>query len=141
MAQVFEQGGIKVTLAEGVQAPENTPFIFADVIANVAHSPHVVKFYLLRTDPNVSSTSEYRNNFVAQIGMPLPAFVNAFALFEHSIKNLVDTGVVTQQAIDAACTAFSMTNSGRRPRVRDPDFDRASISRLPCWSSRSGFCL
>ena len=88
--------------------PTDTETIFADGALNFSHSPSVVKFYLFRTDPHLEGKSVYRNQVVAQIVMPVAAFVQMQTFFESGLQRLIDLKYVT--AADAEAT-----RAGQKP--------------------------
>jgi hypothetical protein len=88
-----------IFIEEGFPLPM-VPTIYCDGIANVAPSPHVVKFYLFRQDPDQTGKPKYKNQILAQIVMPVPAFIYAVLLGEQALKQFVEQGTIPQQTID-----------------------------------------
>jgi hypothetical protein len=86
-------------IEEGFPLP-TVPTIFCDGVANVAPSPHVVKFYLYRQDPDQTGKPKYKNQILAQIIMSVPAFINTGLFFEKALKQFVEQGTIPQQTID-----------------------------------------
>lgn len=80
--------------------PPTLPTIYCDGIANVAPSPHFVKFYLFRQDPDQAAKPKYKNQIVAQIIMPVHAFIYAGLFFEEALKQFVEQGTISQQMVD-----------------------------------------
>ncbi|MFG1236271.1 hypothetical protein V5F63_03625 [Xanthobacter autotrophicus DSM 597] len=65
-------------------ADPNTPIVYVEAIANLAHGKHVAKFYLGRFDPSISGVGDSQFNASIQIVMPIDALVN----FLHFSKTL-----------------------------------------------------
>jgi hypothetical protein len=89
---------VEVT-GEGFPSPA-LPTFYCDGIANLAPSLHVVKFYLFRTDPDQMAKPKYKNQIIAQVVMPVTAFIYAGLMFEAALKQFVQQGAITQQAVD-----------------------------------------
>lgn len=82
-----------------VFAPASTPTIYADAVVNVANNANIAKFYLARSDPSLTSDVE-QPRIIAQVIMPMPAFLNTFIFFEAIVKGLLDKKVVTPEYLD-----------------------------------------
>jgi hypothetical protein len=80
------------------------PSIFCDGVVNVAPSSQEAKFYLYRTDrdTDTSHTQElaHKNQIIAQIIMPLDAYIQTTLFFNRVLNALVDNGMVSQERID-----------------------------------------
>jgi len=88
-----------ISIEEGF--PHSTvPTIFCDGIANLAPSPHVVKFYLFRQDPDQTGKPKYKNQILAQIVMTVPGFIYTVLLGEQALKQFVEQGTIPQETID-----------------------------------------
>ena len=79
---------------------QGVPTIFADGVLNLQHSPQVVKFYLFALEASTSSSAEQRFSPVAQVVMPVSAFINTVAFFDSIAERLVKDGMVTQAELD-----------------------------------------
>jgi hypothetical protein len=87
--------------------PENMPTAFADGVANIAPSLTTVKFYLYRTDPDISGAPRYRNAIVAQVVMPIDGFVASVAFLNRSVSRLVEQGALNKEQVDAIYSQYS----------------------------------
>ena len=81
---------------------ETLPTVFADGVVNLANSPYVVKYYLFRFDPSLRDASISRTQAFAQVVMPMGGFVQTAVFFENALRNLVASGVVSSEDVDAA---------------------------------------
>jgi hypothetical protein len=92
-------GASQLILAAGLPPP-GTPVAFADGVTNLAHSNNVVKFYLYRTDPDVSNAGPAKNNIVGQIVMPIDGFIRTLLFLNTGIDMLVANGAITTTELD-----------------------------------------
>ena len=91
---------IETIFVEDGFPPPTLPSIYCDGILNVAPSAHVVKFYLYRQDPDQAAKPRYKNQVIAQVIMPVRAFVNSGLFFERALKQFVEQGTISQQMVD-----------------------------------------
>lgn len=84
--------------AQGIP-PASIPTVFADGVANLAPTSEIMKFYLYRSDPDILAKPEYQNQVVAQIIMPLSAFVEVALFFERALQSLVSRGLVSNEML------------------------------------------
>jgi hypothetical protein len=89
----------RILIEEGFP-PLTLPTIFCDGIANLAPSGHVIKFYLFRSDPDQTGRPKYKNQTLARIIMPIPAFIYAGIFFENGLKQFVEQGTISQELVD-----------------------------------------
>ena len=89
------------------------PTIFADGVLNFQPSPQVVKFYLFAFEASTNAVSEQRFNPVAQVVMPMSAFVNTVAFFGSIAERLVKDGVVSQAELDQTRIAYAEANKAQ----------------------------
>jgi len=82
-------------ISEGTPGP-NFPLVYADNVLNVAPGEDTVKFYLSRIEPNFMVTETYRNQAV----MPLGGFVSTALFFGDVLKQMLETGLITQDYLD-----------------------------------------
>ncbi|HEY5410997.1 MAG TPA: hypothetical protein VIJ94_09765 [Caulobacteraceae bacterium] len=82
------------------------PTVFADGVLNFQQGQQVVKFYLFAFEASTSSVSEHRFNPVAQVVMPVAAFVNTVAFFDSVAQRLVKDGAVSQAELDQTRSAY-----------------------------------
>ncbi len=82
------------------------PTIFADGVLNFQPGQQVVKFYLFAFEASTTSVSEHRFNPVAQVVMPVSAFLNTVAFFDSVAQRLVKDGVVSQAELDQTRNAY-----------------------------------
>jgi hypothetical protein len=87
--------------------PEDLPTIFADFVSNFAPLASTARFYLVRTEPDVSGVNAYKNVPVAQIIMPLDGFVATVLFLNHALEGLVKLGTVRQETVDAVTQSMS----------------------------------
>ncbi len=86
-------------------AASGVPSIFCDGVVNVAPSGQEVKFYLYRTDHNTADGQALqqqvsRSQVIAQVIMPLDAYIQTTLFFSRALQALVDGGAVPQERID-----------------------------------------
>lgn len=90
-----------------VEGPSNQfpgqffPTVFADTVLNLSNNPSVVKFYLARIDPSFTDTSNFRQEPVAQVVMPIEAFATTAVFFENALKRLVELGAISNEKVQA----------------------------------------
>jgi len=81
--------------------PAGTPVAYADGIANLAHGKNVVKFYLLRADPDVAAVGPVQIQVVAQIVMPIDGFVRSIIFLTKTIQTLlIPRGAISQEEVE-----------------------------------------
>jgi hypothetical protein len=71
--------------------PRDIPLLFADGIANFAHSAEIARFYLYRFDPGAEGVTDRADatvTGVSQIVMPFGAALDAAAFLLNAIDNL-----------------------------------------------------
>lgn len=76
------------------------PTLFADGILNVALSASNAKFYLFRQDPSLTGSQHNKVQPIAQIVMPLEAFVTAAAFFQANVERLIANGNFPRERAD-----------------------------------------
>ena len=93
-------------MAEDIKEKGQTVFpsplistIYADVVVNVSHNASVVKFYLGRNNPSLSTNAE-QTRITDQIVMPVPSFINTFVFFERIVKGMVEQKLVTDEQLN-----------------------------------------
>jgi hypothetical protein len=91
---------IETILVEEGFPPPTLPTVYCDGILNVAPSTHIVRFYLYRQDPDQVAKPKYKNQVVAQIIMPVNAFIYTGLFFEKALKQFVEQGTISQQMVD-----------------------------------------
>lgn len=89
----------QVKFAEGFPAPW-LPVVFGDVIANLAVNDQIAKFYILRTNPDISGKNEYENQPAAQVVMPLGAFIGSLLFLNRMIDRFVENGIISKEYLD-----------------------------------------
>ena len=89
------------------QSAPGVPKIFCDGVVNVAPSAQDVRFYLYRTDRDSADGQTLqpqqpmsKNQIIAQIIMPLDAYIQTAVFFNRALEALVDSGMVTQERIN-----------------------------------------
>jgi hypothetical protein len=86
------------------QSAPGVPSIFCDGVVNVAPSGQEVKCYLYRTDRDAVGgqvhESVNRNQIIAQIIMPLDAYIQTTLFFNRVLNALIDNGTVSQEHVD-----------------------------------------
>jgi hypothetical protein len=87
------------SVEEGFPAP-TIPTIFCDGILNLAPSAQVVRFYLFRSDPDQTGKLKFKNHILAQIIMPIPAFIHTALFFERGLKQFAEQGTISPDMID-----------------------------------------
>ena len=80
--------------------PSELPTVFADGMINLARTGGVVRFYLMRTDPSMTESTNYQAQPVAQVIMPLVSFVQTAMFIEHQLNRLVEIGAIDQAMVD-----------------------------------------
>lgn len=81
--------------------PQEVLTVFADGVANIAPSQNMIKFYLYRTDPDISGASRYRNSISAQIVMPMDGFISSVAFLHTALARLVAQGILKKELVDS----------------------------------------
>lgn len=87
--------------------PPGLPTHFADGVLNFQSGQQVVKFYLFAFEASTSSMTEHRFNPVAQVVMPVSAFINTVAFFDSVAQKLIKDGVVSQAELDQTRVAYA----------------------------------
>lgn len=85
----------------------NIPTVFADGVSNFQPAPETGRFYLVRFDPAVNGKPESAVHAVAQVVMPLSAFVQTTIFFENMLRIAVADGHVTQADVDDVRKRFA----------------------------------
>jgi hypothetical protein len=80
--------------------PVNFPTIFADGVQNLAHSPTVVKFYLMRFDPAFKDSNRSQLTPVIQVVMPVDSFAQTALFFQRALENLIHQNIISQLQIE-----------------------------------------
>ncbi len=70
------------------------PTIYADGVGNLARGPGVVKFYLVRFDPNLAGNSGNLQTVAGQVVMSQPGFVATALFFQKQLTEMVDRGEI-----------------------------------------------
>jgi hypothetical protein len=99
-AKMAEAPKVEMVPFEEGFPPPTIPTIYCDGIANLAPSAHVIKFYLFRTDPDQTAKPKYKNQVLAQIIMPISAFIYSGLFFEKSLKQFVELGIIPKGTVD-----------------------------------------
>jgi hypothetical protein len=91
--------------AEGTPMEEGFPpstlhTLYCDGISNLAPNPHVMKFYLFRADPDMLGKPGYKNQTIAQVVMPISAFIQTSLFFDRALKQFTEQGVIPQQLVN-----------------------------------------
>jgi hypothetical protein len=81
--------------------PVSIPTIFVEGVTNLAPNINVTKFYLYRTDPDLTGKAAYKNQPVAQIVIPTLAFVTMALFFERGLQFMIDQGHVTKEFVQS----------------------------------------
>ena len=100
-----------IQVVKGDYPPADLPTIFADGALNLSHSPTMVKFYLFRTDPHLEGKPTYQNQVIAQIVMPIGAFVQMQTFFDLAIQKLIDLNYVTKEQVETTRNSHRQTGS------------------------------
>ena len=103
---------IETIFVEDGFPPPTLPTLYCDGIANLAPSPQVVKFYLFRQDPDMMGKPRYKNQILAQVIMPVRAFIYSALFFENSLKQFVEQGTIPQEVVDEMKRAIQTSSSG-----------------------------
>jgi hypothetical protein len=90
---------VVVTHATGIP-PADVHTVYADGIANIAPGDHVIRFYLFRTDPDISGAPSYQNRAVTQVIMPLDSFIVTAAFMNKSLDTLVEQGIISRERLE-----------------------------------------
>jgi hypothetical protein len=78
----------------------DVPTLFCDGIVNLAPSAQVARFYLFRTDPDTAGQQSSQNQVIAQIVMPLEAFVVTSVFFSRALQQMIASGLVAQEHVN-----------------------------------------
>lgn len=95
------------TESSGLYPDVATPTIYADSVANLARTDHVVKFYLARLDPDGGVDNGNRRAIAAQVVMPMNAFIETAAFFEHVLQDLVAHGTIPKELVEKVRKGFA----------------------------------
>ena len=102
-----------MTTDDNNQKPEypdrTVPTIFSDGVQAIANSPHIVKFYLAQQNPSINAVGTSDLATIAQIAMPLDAFVSSIVFLQQGLERMVETGFVSAEMIATAKEALVKT--------------------------------
>lgn len=91
--------------------PINLPTVYAEFISSIYIAGGVVKFYLTRIDSPVIIVEQadvaQRLTPICQVIMPIEGVVNTSVFLSHYVENLVKSGTITQERVDAIRDAFT----------------------------------
>jgi hypothetical protein len=76
------------------------PTFFADGVLNAAPSANVVRFYLYRSDPELTGKGEYQNQVIAQVVLPTLGFLQAAIFFEKAVKQFAAQGILNGDIVE-----------------------------------------
>lgn len=80
--------------------PPNMPSLYMDGIANVSPQGGVIKCYVVRVDAEFGGGSESRSQVVAQLVMPIHAFVQTTLFFQKALENLMAQGQIDSALVE-----------------------------------------
>jgi len=78
----------------------NFPTVFCDGVQSLANSATVVKLFLSRFDPDMWGGGDSRMQPIAQVVMPMEAFIVTAAFFDQRIKLWLEQGLIRQDYVD-----------------------------------------
>jgi hypothetical protein len=78
-------------LSDATFPPALLPTIYADGVLNLAHTPMLVKFYLVRNDPSQTADDyeKFKTQTVAQVVMSMRGFAEMALFFEEALKEFI----------------------------------------------------
>jgi hypothetical protein len=85
-----------------VRIAQEIPVIFVDGVSSQSYAFGVTKLYFSRFDPDPAAVGGSKETHVMQIVMPTENFVSTFAFLEHRLKNMIETGAVKEDQLEAA---------------------------------------
>lgn len=88
-----------ILVEEGFPAP-TIPTIFCDGILNLAPIAQAMRFYLFRSDPDQVGKPKFKNQILAQIIMPVPAFIHTALFFERGLQQFIEQGTISPDMVD-----------------------------------------
>jgi hypothetical protein len=59
-----------------------------------------MRFYLFRSDPDQVGKPKFKNQILAQIIMPVPAFIHTALFFERGLKQFIEQGTISPDLVD-----------------------------------------
>jgi hypothetical protein len=75
---------------------------FSDGVMNYAHTKETVKFYFGRADPSSNEVPGTKVQAIAQVAMPMPAFLEMVAFFQAAVEDFISAKDVDPQAWERA---------------------------------------
>jgi hypothetical protein len=94
MAEEQASVGISQTLT-------NVPTVYADGVANLSRGPGVVKFYLVRFDPDPDANwTTAISTMAGQVVMSSIGFAATAIFFSKQLAEMVERGEIDKTAID-----------------------------------------
>ena len=88
-----------ILVEEGFPA-STIPTIFCDGIVNLAPIANAMRLYLFRSDPDQVGKPKFKNQILAQIIMPVPAFIHTALFFERGLKQFVEQGTIPPDMVE-----------------------------------------
>jgi hypothetical protein len=80
--------------------PPHFPTVFADGVSNIANTPTIVKFFMMRFEPSLTSSGPQKPQAFAQVIMPMDGFMATFAFFEAAIKRYLSQGTISEERLN-----------------------------------------
>jgi len=84
---------------EPIYPEASVPVIFSDGVTSIANSDFVVKFYLIRKDPDVLAGGPVKDTVAAQVSMPIDSFAATTVFFRHQLDQLIASGQIKQDFV------------------------------------------
>jgi hypothetical protein len=89
------------------------PAIFSDGVESMTNNSEVVKFYLARFDPDIQAVGPSEITTVAQVIMPISAFIQTALFFDLRLERLIAEGKTTSAEIDRVRAEHRATYNDR----------------------------
>lgn len=101
-------------IQEGFPGP-NFPVVYADSVSSIASGDGMVKFYLVRNEPNFLGNNTSHLNTFSQIVMPISGWIAAAVFFEQQLRVFIENGTVQGDAVEALRAQFRIAPDATKP--------------------------
>jgi hypothetical protein len=83
----------------GAAGVARIPTIYTEGVVNLARGPGIVKFYLMRYEPNIHDDGA-TPALVGQVVAPVIAFATMTLFFQRQLDDMIKSGEISQDAVD-----------------------------------------
>jgi hypothetical protein len=92
--------------------PPQFPVVFADGVSSTAWGRGTVKFYLYRSDPEISARGPSKDTAFAQVVMPTRGFAAMYYFFQKTMETLQAQGEVTEAMMEDIRQSWERGHAG-----------------------------